>query len=49
MIAKVLGKIFAYLGNLVAIAGLVWDNIPLFLLGVVILIVGCIMHEFDEK
>lgn len=49
MIGKIIGKIFSYLGLLIAIGGIVWDIIPLFLVGVIILVVGVIAHEVDEK
>jgi len=47
---KILGKILAYIGFLVAMAGLInnW-NALLFILGVLINIIGCILHEANEQ
>lgn len=48
MIAKIWGKIFSYLGILMGVAGLLWENLPFFGVGVFILIIGCIVHELAE-
>jgi len=49
MATKILGKILAYVGNLMAIAGLVWLNLPLFSVGLFALVVGCVVHELGES
>ena len=49
MIGKIFGKIFSYLGLLIAIGGIFHDDVTLFLIGVIILGVAVIVHEVDEK
>lgn len=49
MLAKILGKLFSYLGLLMGCAGAIWDNFYLFFVGVIVMIIGCLMHEINEK
>jgi len=49
MILRIVGKIVSYGGILVGVAGIVYVNALLFYLGVVCTVVGCVVHEVDEK
>jgi len=49
MWGKFLGKLMAYSGNLLAIAGIVKNSNLLAISGILILIVGCYIHEVNEK
>lgn len=48
ILAKLMGKLISYVGLLMGIAGIVWENTPLFSAGLFILVVGCTMHELNE-
>jgi hypothetical protein len=49
MWGKLLGKLMAYSGNLLAIVGIVDHNNLITAFGIIVLIVGCILHEMNEK
>jgi hypothetical protein len=46
---KFIGKVFSYLGLLIGIGGVVWENLPMFILGIVTIVIGCAIHEANEK
>jgi len=46
---KTMGKIFTYLGLLIAIAGIDWLILEMFVLGIFIVIIGSIIHEVNES
>lgn len=47
--AKVLGKIIGYTGFTMIIAGLFWESGLLAIAGYITMIIGCLMHEANEK
>jgi len=49
MWGKLLGKLMAYAGILMAIAGIVKDSNILAGAGIIILIIGSYYHEVNEK
>jgi len=49
MLEKLLGKLMAYSGNLLAVAGLIEHNLFIVVAGIIVLVLGCIVHEVNEK
>lgn len=45
---KTIGKVYSYLGLIIAIAGTQWLIPELIILGIIILIIGCTLHEVNE-
>ena len=45
---KFFGKYITYLGHFVGVAGIVYANIPLFVLGLGMVTIGCLVHEYNE-
>lgn len=46
---KLLGKYVTYLGHFTGVAGIVWGNLYIFLLGLGLVTIGTITHEVNEK
>ena len=46
---KIAGKIVTYLAFVLTISGIVYTNPFYFLMGIIWIIIGCLMHEVNEK
>ena len=46
---KTIGKLFTYIGLVIAIAGINWLIFELMAIGIFTIIVGCLMHELNEN
>lgn len=49
LLEKTLGKLVTYVGFLIAIRGMISDSACIVVIGVAIIVGGCLLHELNEK